>query len=746
MRLIVSLYRLWRGRQVPFNRLFLNLSSLIFLLAASCSNPTTPANSLATPTPGEAQTSPVSPMPGVIKVLVNAEGIYRINAAELQAAGFEADHLDLKKASLTSGGAPVPAWLQQENDAWSLYFYGVSSSSRYTATNVYWLKFDDTSTPQLQTAPQPDQKLAAGSVQTTYTHTLHVEQQNFYSPQVVEGDHWFWTSLPAPKSQVFEVSLDQVAANPQPQKLKINLYGSTETSQNPDHHAQVWVNEQPVLDERWDGMGWHTLEGSIPAGVLIEGKNQVKVNLPGDTGASADVVFLDWIEISYPRNLAADHDQLDFTSAGQPQQLTGFSGPVIVFDTGAAEKGQIWSIEPAAGTDGVTFQGTSGHHYLAAGPQALLKPAGFAAVTPLPRSALSSDGKATGADYVAIGPLDLLAPLSPLLTLRQKQGLKVLEVPLQAIYDAYDYGSSEPQAIQKFLENAHQTWQTPPRYVLLVGDATYDPRGYTVAAGANRLPAIFVQTGYGGETASDVVFVQPLAGGAPQAALGRVPARTSDQVKAFVDKVLAYEQNTGSGDWRSRVLAVADGQDDNFRIEAQSFLDQVPGALKKDLYNPPAGVQDAAQQVAADFSQGYLLIAYFGHGSLTMWGKDRIFSTEEVASLGRQNSLPVVFSFTCLNGLFTHPKVESMAEALLFQPEGGAVSVLAPTSLTLPDDQSFLIDSLGKNLVKRPALTLGEAFLSAQQQIPLENQGIREVLETFLLFGDPALNIGWASQ
>jgi hypothetical protein len=279
-----------------------------------------------------------------------------------------------------------------------------------------------------------------------------------------------------------------------------------------------------------------------------------------------------------------------------------------------------------------------------------------------------------------------------------------------------------------------------------VGDATYDPRGYVSAPEANRLPTFFVETGFGGETASDVIFAQPEPAAAPQIAVGRVPARQPEQVKSFVDKVLAYEQTSTLADWRGRLLAVADGQDPAFKEDAQSFLDQLPQGAKKDFYSPEGGIKDAARQVQAYFSEGYLLIAYFGHGSVNMWGKDQLFSTSEVHSLTKQEALPIVLGFTCLNGLFTHPKVESIAEALLFQPEGGAVSVLAPSSLTLPVDQSFLEHALVTNLVKRPALTLGDAFLSAQQQIPLDSPGSRDVLETFLLFGDPTLHIAWPTR
>jgi hypothetical protein len=124
-----------------------------------------------------------------------------------------------------------------------------------------------------------------------------------------------------------------------------------------------------------------------------------------------------------------------------------------------------------------------------------------------------------------------------------------------------------------------------------------------------------------------------------------------------------------------------------------------------------------------------------------MWGKDRLFSTDDVGKLTTQKRLPIVVNMTCLTGLFTHPKVESLAESLLWQKGGGAVAVLAPTSLTLPTDQSFLTKPLVDEMLTDPEPALGQILQRARQQVPINNSGTRDVLETFLLFGDPALHL-----
>jgi hypothetical protein len=314
-------------------------------------------------------------------------------------------------------------------------------------------------------------------------------------------------------------------------------------------------------------------------------------------------------------------------------------------------------------------------------------------------------------------------------------------VPVDAIYDQFSAGRVDPEALRLFLQQATTTWSVKPKYVLLVGDASYDTLNATTPPQANRVPTFLVQTVFGGETASDVGLAQLDGDGKPDIAIGRVPAREADQVREFVAKTLAYEQSAPSGEWRSRVLAVADGQEASFKAEAQRFLDQFSPGFQTALVSPAAGSTQASAEILNDLNSGSALVGYFGHGSVTQWGKDNLFTVKDVAALQNGGKLPIVINMTCLAGLFTHPKVQSLAETLLWKAEGGAVAVLAPTSLTLSNDQSFLSKALVQGYLKDRAARLGDVFLQAQREVPTEGSGAQDVLRTFLLFGDPALKI-----
>jgi hypothetical protein len=686
---------------------------------------------------------PKEPVPA-LKILVTGSGLYQVEARELRAAGWSNLKFDSGQIQLLYHGRPQPFWVQSQGDESKLRFYAQSTDSRYTGENVYWLVQKGFSKVVFgngeNRAIPADAPLTEGSPPSvldpanTNLTAARFEQNQIYSPQVEEGDHWFWLSMPAPQTQEFELELDHVALGPG--RIFVEVWGSTDAPASPDHHMVLNLNGQQIADEKWDGKGRQRILADIPSSLLKDGVNLLQIDAPGDTGVAADITFLDWIAIQYPRNLVAVSDRLEFDGQGGAQYLDGFAGPVTVYDISKPEAVELVNESSQSGT-AIDFQGISGHRYLALGENGYLEP-----VAILPAE-IDPDLRAVelGVDYIAIGPEDLLQPLQPLLDWREGQDLHTMALPVEAIYDQFNDGMPEPEAIRAFLRYAADNWQTPPKYVLLVGDATYDPRGYISSPLENRLPVFLVNTVFGGETASDVVFAQLDEDAWPDLALGRIPAQTPQQVEILVSKILDYEQEGSNSDWRQRLLAVADGQTPYFQTEAQDFLDRFPGSFKKDVFAPQAGASGANVELARLIDDGSFLVAYFGHGSVNMWGKDRLFSTEDVQGLSNKGRLPVVVNMTCLTGLFTHPKIESLAEALLWQSTGGAVAVLAPTSLTLPTDQGFLSQALVDALVANPDLALGDILQEARLKVPDDTPGTLDVMQTFLLFGDPALQL-----
>ena len=94
---------------------------------------------------------------------------------------------------------------------------------------------------------------------------------------------------------------------------------------------------------------------------------------------------------------------------------------------------------------------------------------------------------------------------------------------------------------------------------------------------------------------------------------------------------------------------------------------------------------------------------------------------------------------TCTAGRFEMPGFTSLAEALVLDPERGAIAVWAPSGLSINQAATRLDEAFVEALLTHD--TLGEAILDAMEQYAADGV-LPELLELYNLMGDPALDIG----
>jgi hypothetical protein len=339
-----------------------------------------------------------------------------------------------------------------------------------------------------------------------------------------------------------------------------------------------------------------------------------------------------------------------------------------------------------------------------------------------------------GFDLVIIAHGDFLESMKPLQTLRKAQRLRVALVDVEDLYDEFNYGVKSPQAIKDFLSFARAKWWRKPKFVLLVGDATFDPRNSLKLGNFDFMPAKLVDTEYN-ETASDDWFVDFNSDGLPDLAIGRLPVRTVAEAQAVVSKVITYEQATGM----NQVLLVADIGD---TYDFEGATDEVEALLPSShlpaqkVYRGSYGSDALARaEVLNDINQGPLLVNFSGHGAQQTWRGNLLKSTDATA-LTNTNRLSFFVNMTCLNGFFQDVYLESMAEALLKAPQGGAVAIWSSSGLTYPDQQSLMNAELIRLLFNGQSLRLGEATMRAKTATT--DQDVRR---TWILFGDPSMRL-----
>lgn len=129
---------------------------------------------------------------------------------------------------------------------------------------------------------------------------------------------------------------------------------------------------------------------------------------------------------------------------------------------------------------------------------------------------------------------------------------------MEDVWDEFNHGVASPWAVRDFLAWAHRKWRPRPRFVVLAGSGSLDPRD-NLGHGGNLLTPVLVTTPYG-LAASDQALAE-LAGddGVPEVAIGRIPALTNDELQAYVDKLIAVE--SARGPWRRKVVLLVDNPD-----------------------------------------------------------------------------------------------------------------------------------------------------------------------------------------
>jgi hypothetical protein len=672
---------------------------------------------------------------GRARIEVRESGMTRVRTAdaasalglkpEEAAAQIRAGRLRLSRGG--QGGQEV-AW-QPAADGDGLVFYGEAVRTTYSDVAVYWLERGrGTIAATIPANP------AAGSGPAFFEDTLHLETDaiaGVSAPLPVE-DFWIWKSLfpgfPGYDRATLTVDVPAPAAGPS--TLAIHLHGFAATQR-----AGVTVNGRPAGEVAWTGEGPATVTLALPADALRDGANQIElIALEAERG-----LWLDSFDLTYPRLYQARANRLAFRApAGGGVALGGFGSPDI----------SVWDLaQPLAPRrlGGLSSQlrpdGTWGVSLMVPGPGPFLAVTGNGLGTASARASAPADlrNAGGGAEYVVIAPAALRAEAQRLADLRAAQGLSALVVDLADVMDVFGDGASDPLAIQRFLAEAVRTWPTPPRYVALAGKGTYDPRNL-LGLSSNLVPTFLVTTPEGIAPA-DAELAGLDGRGVPAVAIGRIPAVTAAEMRAYVDKVAAYESGPG-GDWTGRALLAADDADlgGDFPATSGELAAALPGVSLSRIDLLPGQVQDGRGRLFDALRQGQALFNFVGHGGLDRLSSEGLLLTSDVAGLGNAPRLPVMTALTCLIAQFAYPSVTSLGEELVLRADGGAIALYGPTWLSHNAPAGMLGGSLLPRLAGPDGGRLGDRLLRGLADAAASGVD-REMLRLYVLLGDPALSI-----
>ena len=257
-----------------------------------------------------------------------------------------------------------------------------------------------------------------------------------------------------------------------------------------------------------------------------------------------------------------------------------------------------------------------------------------------------------------------------------------------------------------------------------------------------------------------------------EACIGRIPVRTSDDVAAYVDKVIAYESKYPIGKFANRMVYTCPEKNayPKLATSVKNVSESWSGNVEKFFANKTPwddqkeGDYDLTPATWADMinDRDAAKIHMHGHGILPMWileGNSRLTSST-ISTLENENAYPIITTVSCLTGQFDSRKDPSIAESMIRQPNAGAIAVLAPSREGVPfmlnpkKDYRLMItegkmDGTTTAYTKfwmhalKDRMTLGEAFKQVKMDMAADAKndvGFHMLQCELNLLGDPTLD------
>jgi hypothetical protein len=388
-------------------------------------------------------------------------------------------------------------------------------------------------------------------------------------------------------------------------------------------------------------------------------------------------------------------------------------------------------------------------------------------------------------DYIIISNGQFISEANRLANFHREKGLHVTVVEERKIFNEFSSGMVDPVGIRDFCrmfyDRAGSDSSLFPKYLLLFGDGSYDNKhrvgnnsnyittfqSYFTNHGLDILQTFTADDFFGMLDTNESFNVSDQM----DIGIGRFPVRSISEATAMVDKTISYYEQTFNadqsvcianggtersnlGDWRNKILFVADDEDGNGYINnAQSLEDEIQS--QDSVFMVDKLFIDAYQQVSTSsgnrypvveeqlrnkVQNGVLMVNYVGHGGETGWTEERILGVNTIQNWTNTDRLAVFVTATCEFARFDDPDRTSAGEMVVLNPNGGAVAALTTTRLTFSNSNLTLNRNLFENAfdeMNGQVNTLGEVIRLTKNQSALQLGTYN--FRNFTLLGDPAL-------
>lgn len=392
------------------------------------------------------------------------------------------------------------------------------------------------------------------------------------------------------------------------------------------------------------------------------------------------------------------------------------------------------------------------------------------------RIAVQNLHAATETDFIIITHPELIQQAQRLAQFhRQQNNLRTVVVTTEQVFNEFASGIPDPIAMRDFVKMYYDryraNWPASGKYLLLFGKASFDYKN-RIANNTNLVPAYqsansidplstYTSDDFFGFLDDDEDINSGVITNQLDIGIGRIPAKTVEEAKNFVDKVLDYHSPQSLGPWRTNLNFIADDEDQNLHLEdAETVTATVSNTAP--LYNQQKIYLDAFQQEGAaaggrypaantvinnNIYNGTLIWNYNGHGGAQRLAEEVILDQSIVDNWNNQYRLPLFITATCDFAPYDHPLLNSLGENLLVRPKTGAIALMTTTRVVFAFSNRILNNNYLKFALETTSngryRSLGEAVMAAKNYT-YQTSGDVVNNRKFTLLGDPAMTLGFA--
>ncbi|MBV7533511.1 type IX secretion system sortase PorU [Chitinophaga sp. sic0106] len=735
-----------------------------------------------------------------LKLAISRQGVYKLDAAFLRKAGLNPDQLQASQLRLFGNGGAMlpenhrihPEALQEVallvNDGgdnivngndYILFYAPGSHQWTYNENNGTYAHqyniYSDTAWYYLQVGDQPGARVAvevsrAVPEKQQYLFDYHTFYENDSLNFLRSGKQWF----------AEEFSLDPAAGSrhtyrftlPAAPRGLVNVSMRVAARGAAGSNFKVSLNKQEAATAYLLPVSGNVFEAFATAatgtgGVYLTDSNiQADVDfLQGDNNARG---WLDYLEIQARcQAVMPAGGFLSFrTEALTDGRATGISlynanGQTQIWDVTRPRQPLVLKTDLVADSMAVTVKNDTLRELIAFQPESIMVPVYTGTIA-------NQDLMAISARMLIVTVPALLPAARRLASWHQQQGLETAVITMDQVYNEFSAGTPDPTALRNFLKVKYDKGQGP-EYLLLFGAASYDYRN-RVKNNTNLVPswqstasldpvASYVSDDYYGLLRDQDDINRTDIRNELQVAIGRIPARNATEAAMAVDKIIAYKDQAARGDWRNRLVFVADDEDNNLHLEDAEALTGIVSRyplfnvskIYLDAYqrltgNTGAIYPDAVDQLIRRINQGALIVNYSGHGSNTRLAEENIIDGTNAATWKNEDRLPLLLTATCDFAPFDNPAVFSLGQSILLQRRTGAIALMTTTrAVFAASNKEMNINYINAALSRNTDGTwksLGQASRAAKNLTYATSIDIINNRK-FQLLGDPALTLAF---